>query len=117
MKRNERINRRGDFQKIYREGRSFANRVAVVYVVKGHGETAQVAIAAGRKLGTAVRRNRVKRQLREAIRQYWGRIVPGTRLLFIARPGALTVPFAVITQKVRELLGRSGVWLEPREGE
>ncbi len=117
MKRELRISRRSEFQKIYQEGRSHANRIAVLYVLKAKGDTPRVAVAAGRKLGNAVVRNRAKRRLREAIHQLWDRIVPGTQLLLIARAGCLEAPFDTIIQKLKELLERAGVAAAAQEGD
>lgn len=116
MKREVRVQRRSEFQKIYREGRSHANRIAVLYVLKGGGDSARVAIAAGRKLGNAVVRNRAKRRLREAIRLLWVGVRPGVRLVVIARAGMIEAPFPVIVEKLRELLERAGVAVRGQEG-
>jgi len=117
MKRDLRIRRRSEFQRIYRAGRSHANRVAVLYVLRETGGTARVAVAAGRKLGNAVVRNRAKRRLREAIRLLWDRVTPGAQLLLIARVGVLEAPFETVQHKLRELLERAGVAVKPGEGD
>ena len=56
------------FQKIYRCGRSLANKNMVMYYCKAFHPSHKVAFAAGKKLGNAVTRNRVKRLLREVYR-------------------------------------------------
>lgn len=60
------IKRRSDFQRVYRSGRSFANRYFVLYVFPSDGVRGRVGFAAGKKLGCAVTRNRVKRQIGRA---------------------------------------------------
>ena len=52
------IKRRSDFQRVYRSGRSFANRYFVLYVFPSDGVRGRVGFAAGKKLGCAVTRNR-----------------------------------------------------------
>jgi ribonuclease P protein component len=67
-----RLSRSGDFDRVYRDGRSHANRYLVVYSFpRGDAAAAQVrlGISVSRKVGAAVERNAVKRALREA---FWG---------------------------------------------
>ncbi len=54
----------------------------------------RLAVASPRSLGTAVRRSRARRRVREAIRQLLAarRDAPGTDLFVVARPSALEAP-------------------------
>jgi ribonuclease P protein component len=66
-----RLSRSGDFDRVYREGRSHANRFLVLYAFPrrerdpGDDDT-RLGISVSRKVGGAVERNAVKRSLREA---------------------------------------------------
>ena len=53
-----------------------------------HGEKDRLGFAAGKKLGCAAVRNRVKRLLREAARLEQGRIPQGVTLLLVGRAAA-----------------------------
>lgn len=109
MKKRFRIRNHLEFQRLYQEGRSFANKAAVLYVMQGKCATARVGFAAGRKLGKAVVRNRVKRRMREAVRQLWPQVRPGVELLVIARAGALAMDFVEIRRRIADLLQRARV--------
>jgi ribonuclease P protein component len=86
-----RLSRSGDFDRVYREGRSHANRFLVLYAFpRGDREAAEddtrLGISVSRKVGGAVERNAVKRALREA---FWGLDpeVPGHHdFVLVARP-------------------------------
>lgn len=70
------------------------------------------AFAVGRHIGKAVRRNRVKRRLREIVRRHGAQTAPGYDCLFVARAGAATANHAELEEAVVQLLMRSGVMTE-----
>jgi len=110
VKKRFRLKSRLDFQAVYTKGRSTANRAAVLYVsVQKGGGTSRIGFAAGRKLGNAVVRNRIKRRIKEAVRLLWPRVKQGVALVIIARRAALDMPFPELQTKVGELFERAGV--------
>ena len=68
-RRRARITRSGDFDAVYRRGRSAANSHLVVYAFARDGPArpspARLGLSVSKKVGGAVERNRVKRVLRE----------------------------------------------------
>lgn len=84
-----RLSRSGDFDRVYRDGRSHANRYLVLYAFPRSdtaGEDARLGISVGRKVGGATVRSSVKRALREA---FWaaGADLPGGHdFVLVARP-------------------------------
>jgi ribonuclease P protein component len=85
-----RLSRSGDFDRVYRDGDSRANRFLVVYSFPRQiatGEEPRLGISVGRKVGGAVVRNRVKRSLREAFWSLGDRLPVGHDFVVVARPG------------------------------
>jgi ribonuclease P protein component len=87
-----RLSRSGDFDRVYREGRSHSNRFLVLYAfprsadADSAGEANRLGLSVGRKVGGAVDRNKVKRCLRDA---FWGladRLPEGYDFVLVARP-------------------------------
>jgi ribonuclease P protein component len=86
-----RLSRSGDFDRVYKEGRSHGNRFLVLYAFPrssedAAGEDTRLGISVSRKVGGAVERNAVKRALREA---FWSldRELPASHdFVLVARP-------------------------------
>jgi ribonuclease P protein component len=85
-----RLSRSGDFDRVYREGRSHSNRFLVLYAFpragQDDGDDTRLGISVSRKVGGAVERNAVKRALREA---FWSLDpeAPGRHdFVLVARP-------------------------------
>jgi ribonuclease P protein component len=63
----------------------------------------------GKVLGNAVRRNRVRRLLREAVRRQHECLKPGFDFLWIARPAIVDIPLSEIALVIEELARQAGV--------
>ncbi len=68
----------------------------------------------GKRIGTAVRRNRAKRLFRELTRRVQGEMISGHTLLVFPKRDALGLPFEDLLNTWRATLGRQGV-LNPEE--
>lgn len=87
--KRSRVTRSGDFDSIYRHGRSAAGRHLVVYAFdRGEGPLPRLGLSVGKRVGGAVERNRVKRVLREEFTRIAGELSPGVDYVVIARSGA-----------------------------
>ncbi len=90
MKKSYRIKKEKEFQEIIQTRQSFANRNFIVYasVCKGQPHF-RVGISVGKKVGNAVMRNRVKRQIRQSLFELKVEISPEANFIVIARPAAV----------------------------
>ena len=118
-RKRRRLSRSGEFDRVYREGRSWASRYLVLYSFPREvaAEGPRLGISVGRKVGGAVDRNRVKRLLREAFWASAETLPEGHDFVVVARPDAGKLAAergeAGIADALGELLTEAGMGGEP----
>ncbi len=110
------IRDKDEFQTVYRHGRSYANRYMVLYVYRSE-DLDKVGFAAGKKLGNAVVRNRVKRLLRESYRLSQSCVKGGYTLLLIGRKAAVEAKCVNVQEAFCQLCKRAEIWNEQDENQ
>jgi len=104
MEKQYRLRKNVDFQQARRQGRSWANELLVLNVVPNGLEHSRFGFSASRRLGKAVVRNRVKRLMREAIRQQRERLPAGWDVILIARLPMREASFSAVERALEQLL-------------
>jgi ribonuclease P protein component len=113
VQRRHRLSRSRDFDAVYRQGKSVSTRFLVLYWFprEDGGEEPRLGLAVPRASGSAVVRNRIKRQLREV----WDKLLPEVRsgqdYVLIARPGLSEATeqrgFDWLRERVEEVLQKA----------
>jgi ribonuclease P protein component len=83
---HEHLRRPADFQAVYDRRRSAADGTLVVYARENGLAHSRVGLSVSKKFGSAVRRNRIRRLLREAYRLTKEGLPAGYDLILIPRP-------------------------------
>lgn len=104
MKKTTPLKKNYEFVRIYKKGRFFAGKYIVIYVMKNRYNINRLGITVNKKVGKSVRRNRIKRLIRESYRFYEEFIPEGIDMVFVARSVETEVGFADIRKEMKFLL-------------
>jgi ribonuclease P protein component len=102
-----RLTRSEDFQRVRQSGTAYAHPLLVLLAHPSDLNQTRVGVAAGKTVGTAVRRNRAKRMIREAMRPMLRSLSAGWDLVLIARPGLDSASSADLRLALTNLLRRA----------
>lgn len=101
---HEHIRRRADFQQVYQKGTRVQGRLATLFMLPNGLAHGRLGIAATKKLGGAVQRNRAKRLIREVFRR--NKLAPGFDLVVVPRRELLAASLSTIEAEYRSSLER-----------
>jgi len=105
-----RLRNRAEFTRVYRHGKSFANRQLVLYwFPKRDVEQFRMGVSVSKKVGNAVVRNRMRRLMKEIVRQHADEIIDHLDLVFIVRKGALDLEYKELEKSVMHVLRKSSL--------
>ena len=77
-----------EFREVYENGRSYANRQLVMYVMADGGDERKLGISVSKKVGNSVVRHRITRIIRECFVKAQPMLMEGCTIIVIARSGA-----------------------------
>ena len=112
MQRQFRLTRSTDFKRVRRDGRSNAHPLIVLIALENHLPITRVGVAAGKRVGDAVKRNRAKRLMRSAARDLHPQIHAGWDLIIIARTPIIQVKMPQVRDALQQLLQRAGLFAD-----
>ena len=93
MKFSESLKKNSDFQKVYRQGKSYANRYLVMYVLENHTEGNRLGISVSKKVGNSVIRHHLTRLIRESYRLHEDMFNNGLDIVVIAKSTARDISY------------------------
>ncbi|MHB0859287.1 MAG: ribonuclease P protein component [Anaerolineae bacterium] len=99
-----RLTAANDFRRVHAEGRSWSDRTLVLSKYPNGLPNSRFGFSVSRRVGNAVTRNRLRRVLREIVRQKVDIIPAGWDVMLIARKGAVGAGFQAIDGSVCHLL-------------
>ncbi|WP_064774283.1 ribonuclease P protein component [Neomoorella mulderi] len=109
-----RIVKARDFRRVYRQGRKVSGKMLKLYYLPNNYCLTRFGFSISKKVGKAVKRNLLKRRLREICRKHITSFQPGLDVVLVARESAVQSNFNELEQEVLNL-GRWGKILVKEE--
>lgn len=109
MRRTQRLRSARDFRRVREAGRTWAHTVLVLSAAPNRYGRTRCGIVVRKSLGNAVQRNRLKRRVREAVRQIYAEIISGWDVIFIVRTPLITATYDQLCGAIRRLLTQANL--------
>ena len=93
MKFSESLKKNSYFQNVYKNGKSYANRYFVMYVLENNLAVNRLGISVSKKVGNSVIRHHITRLIREAYRLHEETFNSGLDIVIIVRVSAKNVTY------------------------
>jgi len=100
---SESLKKYGDFQRVYKKGKSYANKYLVMYVLRQDTQENRIGISVSKKVGNSVVRHRITRLIRESYRLNETKFEKGLMIVVVARAAAKGKSFSEIESALMHL--------------
>lgn len=100
---SESLKKNEQFQFVYKNGKSYANKYLIMYVKKNGLEKNRIGISVSKKVGNSVVRHRVTRLVRESYRLHESIFNSGLDIVIVGRPSAATVGYKEVESALLHL--------------
>ena len=106
MEFTESLKKNYQFRFVYNRGKSIANRLLVMYVVRNGTNGSRFGISVSKKVGNSVVRSRITRLLRESYRLSESKFLAGYDIVVIARASAKEATYKEVESALMHLLNK-----------
>ena len=103
MRFTESLRKNTQFQFVYKNGKSYANKYMIMYVKKNGLQINRLGISVSKKVGNSVVRHRVKRLIKESYRLHENVFNSGLDIVIVGRPSAATVGYEEVEEALLHL--------------
>ncbi len=106
----EKLKKNCEFQKVYNNGKSYANHILVVYILHHRNDpTRKIGFSISKKIGNAVVRNRIRRMIVEIYRLNQDRFRNGLDIIIIPRYKIVNSTYQQIEKGLIKLFSKAGI--------
>ncbi len=105
----ESLKKNSDFSYVYKNGKSYANKYLVMYVIENRTDMNRVGISVSKKVGNSIVRHRLTRIIRESVRLNGAKLLYGYDIVIIARANLKGKGYAEAASAFMHLCGMHGI--------
>ncbi|MCR5370313.1 MAG: ribonuclease P protein component [Clostridium sp.] len=105
MNRFYSVKKNSEFREVYKKGKSYANRLLVMYVLPAEGKETRIGISVSKKVGNSVVRHHITRLIREVFRLRRDSLKEGLSIIVVARAAAKDSDYRQIESAFEHLCG------------
>ena len=114
MRRFPSVKKNSDFQIIYKNGKSYANKLLIMYVYHTGDKESRIGISVSKEVGNSVVRHHVTRLIRESFRLHREQLNSGLDIVVVARAAARDSDYKKIESAYRHLCGLHNIMKESK---
>ena len=103
MRFSESLKKNHQFQFVYKNGKSYADKYLVMYVKENSTEKNRIGISVSKKVGNSIVRHRVTRLIRESYRLHEAIFNSGLDIVIVARKSAAFADYYKIEEALLHL--------------
>ena len=109
LKKINRLKKRYQFNYVYRSGEHFSGEFIVLYIASSKTKNIKIGLAVTKKIGHAVVRNRIRRQLREIIKKQVPILKQNYNLIVVARDNITSASFEKLSIEFSKLIKKANL--------
>lgn len=113
-----RLKKNFEFTIVYRRGKSFANDLLVMYILKNRrnkdkdtNSYSKLGVSVSKKVGNSVVRSRCKRLISESFRLNYNNMAKGYDFVFIARNPIKGKSYFDVEKSMKNLIKKAGLYI------
>mgnify|MGYP000506465512 CR=1 FL=1 len=114
MKRFPSIKKNSEFQQVYRNGKSYANKLLIMYISRSERPDTRIGISVSKKVGNSVVRHHLARLVRESFRLNRDTLEEGLDIIVVARAAAKDSDYKTIERAFMHLCGLHNIIRESK---
>ncbi len=104
MNKENRLRSNIQFRRVYKNGKSYGNRLLVLYICENGLDYNRIGFSVSKKIGNSVKRNSVKRRMREIYRLNCDKLKNGFDLIFLPKVNVRDASYEKIESAMLHLL-------------
>ena len=112
LKKINRLKKRYQFNYVYKSGEHFSGEHMVLYVVSSKTKNIKVGLAVTKKVGHAVVRNKIRRRLREIVKNQLQNLKQNYNIIVVAKDNITEASFEKLSNEFLKLIKKANLFNE-----